>query len=176
MVALGALFGAYAIDNAQDRTDVLVVTRTVAAGEPFTTENVGVRRIAVADGVSFVRGDELPVVMRRVARVTLLAGQLLPRGAVVAERSIEAGSTIVALALEPGQAPPLRVGDSIFVIPLDRNSGGAEPIAATVFSLDSEDESSRERVVSVLTAEDNGPDIAAAAASGNLSVIVRGGQ
>lgn len=100
-----------------ERDQVLVLDRDVPAGGVLKPGDLRVVEVAADTGV--VRLEDRGTVLGRRAKVPLLAGALLAPGQVGSSAAFPAkGFSNVALAVEPGGAPPdLARGERVAVLP-----------------------------------------------------------
>ncbi|KPM50373.1 hypothetical protein ACG83_40240 [Frankia sp. R43] len=105
--------------------EVLAVARDVPAGRVLTAQDL--RPVSVGGGVDVVAADAVDAVVGRVAVVPLLAGSLLPPGAVGdGSRVPPTGQALVGAALKTGQYPPdLARGDRVAVLLTSMSTGTA---------------------------------------------------
>ncbi|WP_257155983.1 SAF domain-containing protein [Streptomyces sp. Ru87] len=139
-----------------EREEVLVLARDVPVGQVLKAGDLRVVEVA-AEG-SVVPVAERGSVLGRQARVPLVSGSLLAPGQVGTKAAFPpAGSSQVALAVEPGGAPPdLSPGQRIAVLPGPVADGKAaeeevvSAVAGTVTGVRAPEAAGGPRVVSVL--------------------------
>jgi len=104
-----------ALTPARSRSSsVLVLARSVAAGNKVVASDLKVVSLQVPHGLSVVRASDVATVVGQVARTDLAAGSLLGPSEVGAASGSAAE---VGLALKPGQYPPgLAPGDRVEVL------------------------------------------------------------
>ncbi|MBE3204744.1 hypothetical protein IHE48_27980 [Frankia sp. CH37] len=102
----------------QARRDLLLVARDVPAGQVLTAQDLRAVSVGAAGGVDVVAADGVAAVLGRVAVVPLLAGSLLPAGAVGdGSRVPPEGQALVGASLRAGQFPPgLARGDRVSIL------------------------------------------------------------
>ncbi|MEU8351637.1 SAF domain-containing protein [Streptomyces sp. NPDC048845] len=141
-----------------EREEVLVLARDVPVGQVLKAGDLRVVEVA-AEG-SVVPVAERGSVLGRQARVPLVSGSLLAPGQVGTEAAFPPeGSSQVALAVEPGGAPPdLSRGQRIAVLPGPAAEGKAaeaeektvSAVAGTVTGVRAPEAAGGPRVVTVL--------------------------
>ncbi len=116
---LAGVLGTLAIvQQAGQRTPVLVMARSVQAGQVISAADVRVAELGTAPGVATLgAGDRARVVGRRAA-VPLEAGQVLGPAVVADGPALGAGQVAMSLALAPEHAAAgqLRAGDQVAVV------------------------------------------------------------
>ena len=118
-----------------------------------------------------------------MAKVGLVPGTLLTPQHLAQTRVIPPGQSIVAVPLKTGQAPRIDTGDEVLVVPTGgstSDSGGSRPLVAggtastrtaRVQGIDRDE--SGDLIVSLLVEESAAPFIAAAASTGDISLVLR---
>ena len=173
VVGLVALFQAR-----DDRVEVLVVKKPVAAGQVVEAVDVGPAEVAGVSGAIPV-ADVDSVVGKRAAG-GLVEGQVLTEAALVESLVPEAGERLVAIRLDQGRVPGgLSPGDlvDVLAVPPEGDPGTAEQLAAPVrlaksARVDSVGETPDSAVVvTVLVADAEADPIAAHSATGQVTVV-----
>jgi SAF domain len=117
---LAAVLILYGFSQAADRTQVLRVTRDVAAGEIIPGDSLATIGVAVDATNQLVPADARESVAGHVATKPLLAGDLLSRSDLTAAPQPDDGELRVGAVLPPGRYPlDLRRGDAAIVSPTD---------------------------------------------------------
>ena len=102
------------------RHPVLVLARTVDAGAVISAADLGEARLSTDPAVHDVPTSRRDAVVGRVAAVPLLAGTLLSPDALARGSVTESGTSVVGLALRPGQAPAdLHRTDQVMLVMTD---------------------------------------------------------
>jgi len=174
--------------RAGDRTPVLAMSRTVAAGQVITAADLTVARVSADGPVSLIPSSQEAAVAGHVAATALPAGSLLTAGDVGAAPP-SAGQAILGVAVKAGQFPPdLAAGDTVDVLatPAAGGSAGAGSSAqaalpvgrAIVVSVSPQPGTPGTVVVELEVSQDAMPQVAAAAAAGqvDLATVSTGGQ
>ncbi|WP_234384679.1 SAF domain-containing protein [Streptomyces sp. MMG1121] len=140
-----------------ERAQVLVLARDVPAGQVLKPGDLRVVKVAAETGV--VPVTDRARVLGRQARVPLVAGSLLAPGQVGLSAVFPPkGFSQVALAVEPGGAPPdLARGERVAVLPGPAGTAltgdeeqAASTVAGTVTGVREPESAGGPRVVSVL--------------------------
>jgi hypothetical protein len=163
---LAAVLVLYGLSSAADRTEVLRITRDVAAGEEITADALTRVGVAVDSGSQLVPAAASADVVGKLATKAMVPGDLVSRTDVVdAPRPVD-GERRVGAVLVPGRYPlDLRRGDLALATATD---GEASPASVRVLEL----RPAREGVEVVLAVPaDAGPGIAQLAAQNRLAVV-----
>ena len=178
--------------RAGDRTPVLEVSRTVAAGRVITAADLTVARVSADGPVSLIPSSQEAAVAGHTAAAALPAGSLLTAGD-IGPAPPPAGQAMLGVAVKPGQFPPdLVAGDTVDVLatqagPATGASTGAGSSAqaalpvgrAIVVSVSPQPSAPGTVVVELQVSQDAMPQVAAAAAAGQIdlaAVPTAGGQ
>lgn len=109
-----------------ERRPVLVVTRSLTAGQVLTDSDLGQARVAADPGVAVIDAARRPAVLGRPVAVDVRPGSLLTEHALGEPEVPAAGEAVVALSVKPGRYPPrLAAGASVLVVPVARENGAA---------------------------------------------------
>ncbi len=118
LLLVGVLGTLAIVRQAGQRTPVLVMARTVQAGQVIGAQDVRVAELGIASGVATLgAGDRARVVGRRAA-VPLEAGQVLGPAVVADGPALGSGQVAMSVALAPEHAAAglLRAGDRVAVV------------------------------------------------------------
>ncbi|MDQ6840222.1 MAG: SAF domain-containing protein [Actinomycetota bacterium] len=164
------------------RTQVLVISKPIAAGAPIHAGDIRSAGVAADSSVRGIRASQAGTVIGRLAADNLAPGSLLVSSELAAGPRVAKGSTIVGLALKPGFLPAsLAPQDAVAV--LDTPTGSASSTGATgavlassavVFSVGSSPDN-QTTLVSVQVPAASAPAVAGANAQGNISLVLVGG-
>ncbi|OHV23991.1 hypothetical protein BBK14_23715 [Parafrankia soli] len=175
----------------EGRRELLVVARDVPAGRVLTVQDLRPVSVGAGAGVDVVAAGAVDAVVGRVAVVPLVAGSLLPPGAVGdASRVPPAGQAMVGAALKAGQYPPeLARGDGVSVILTAASPSGVDPavsapstgssarsVSGLVVAVQGDEVDPAGAggvVVSLQVAEGDAETVAEAAAAGRVALVVR---
>jgi Flp pilus assembly protein CpaB len=116
---LAGVLGTLAIvQQAGRRTPVLVMARSVRAGQVIGTEDVRVAELGVAPGVATLGQGERARVVGRRAAAPLAEGQVLSPAAIADGLELGAGQVAMSLAVAPEHAAAgqVRAGDQVAVV------------------------------------------------------------
>lgn len=176
-------------------TEVLALTRPVAAGQVLSPGDLGAVRVSTGGGLGLVAATGEAAVVGRPAAVPLAAGSLLVGSDLGAPPASSAGFDVVAVALKAGQFPPdLAPGDRVQVVAVGPGSSGSVssgsvssgtgrtvtpaltsgsggPVLAIVVGLQIPAVSSGGDTVISLQVADTNADAVAVAAAGEISLV-----
>jgi len=172
--------------RAGGRQEVLVVSKSLSAGQVLSPSDLRTAQLSVASGVATFPASELSDVIGRPVSSNLTSGTLLTASDVTQAIGPPSGRAVIGLALKPGQYPPeVASGERVLIV----ISGGAAgtsvsstslsstaadtPVEATVIGVESAPANSSESlVVTIELAEGNGAAVTSAASAGNVSLAV----
>lgn len=116
--------------QASERHDVLVLRRSVAAGELLTAEDLGVIAVGTDDGVPSIAADRFDDVVGQHARYGLAAGALLIDDNLQAGPLVTPGRALVSVVAASGNVPAeVTVGDDVALVLVDDQSCGASAVS-----------------------------------------------
>jgi len=179
VVAVCALLFAEGWLQAGNRKPVLAVVRAVAPGQALTAADLQVVRVSAAGPVSLVPAAEEPGMLGRPAAGPLPAGALLTL-ADVGPAAPAAGQDDLGVAVKAGQYPPdLSAGQTVDVLatPAPSSATSSQDVPspalpagqAVVLAVD-QDASSGTTVVELRLSQNAVPQVAAAAATGQIAL------
>jgi hypothetical protein len=180
VVAVCALVSAGGWERAGDRQPVLALAHDVPAGQLLTASDLQVVRVSAGGPVSLVPAGQEASIVGRPAAVPLLAGALLtPGDAGLAGPA--AGQADLGVAVKAGQYPPdLSAGQTVDVLTTPALSSGGSAQAAPAPALPagqgvvlgvSVDPGSGTTVVELALSQNAVPQVAAAAAAGQIVLV-----
>jgi hypothetical protein len=191
LVAGCALAFALAWLRAGDRTPVLALARTVAAGQVITSADLTVAHVSVQGPVTLIPAGQEAAVTGRAAAVGLSAGSLLTAAGLGAPPP-PAGQALLGVAVKAGQFPPgLAAGATVDVLatPAEVASGSqpgggnagqvALPVGrAVVDAVTAQPGTPGALVVELQVYQDAVPQVVAAASTGqiDLAAVPAGGN
>jgi hypothetical protein len=164
-------------NSVRHRAQVLVIAQVVPAGSTIEAGDLTVAGISAGPQVSAIPASAEASVLGKVATVPLARGSLLERSEVGSGPAIPAGSSVVGLDLKDGTFPAgLPAGAQVEVVATPSQTGsstGGAVLAenATVLSL-AVDPSGAGDLVSVVVPVGEAASVAAAGASGNVSLVM----
>lgn len=177
--------------RAGDRVPVLAMSRTVPAGQVISADDLTTARVSADGPVSLIPASQEAAVTGHTAATALPAGSLLTAGDIGAAPP-GTGQAMLGVAVKAGQFPPdLAAGDTVDVLatPADQATGGtsgagssgqaALPVGrAIVVSVSPQPATPGMVVVELEVSQDAMPQVAAAAAAGqiDLATVPTGGQ
>jgi hypothetical protein len=186
-VVAGALVFLVLYSSMNDRRAVLVVARSVPAGQLISGADLAVVRVSPSDGVATMAASSAPDVVGKTAAVGLVPGALLAPSQVGAVSTLQADQAVVGVALKPGQAPPsLRPGARVEVVDTVAGTAGepARPVVLSTTAVVScavkegastcgtASSTTGITVVSLTLPVGEAPVVTAAASDGGLSLVV----
>jgi len=143
LVVVCALGFALAAGNVDHRRAVLALSRPVTVGQRLSSADVASVRVSAGSGVATLPSSALSEVVGQTVAVSLPAGALLSRAELGAV-ALPAGQAVVAVAVQPGQAPPdLAEGEHVALVRVptsgaaagaSASGSGSESGAASVWS------------------------------------------
>ena len=183
VVLAGGLFGAITLARVADRTPVLALAGPIERGETLTADHLRTVHVAADEPLDLVPADRRGELVGLTAVSSLPAGSLLTRGQFTDGPRLEAGSSVVGLALQPGEYPTaaLAPGDRVEVVrtpdPTGVRGDGAAGAAvltddAEVFAVEALSETSPVLMVSLTVPREVAPAIAAAGAQGRVRLVL----
>jgi hypothetical protein len=165
--------------QAGHRQPVLALARAVTAGQVLTPADLTVVRVSAAGPVSVLPASQEDMVLGRPTAAALPAGALLTASEIGAPAPA-AGQEVLGVAVKPGQYPPgLSAGQVVDVLSTPAAASGAGSGAAgaalpvgraVVLSVGYPASTPGVTVVELQTSQDAVPQVAAAAASGQISL------
>ena len=183
LVAAAVLLGvvvwlvvATGLERASERVQVWSVASEVSRGEVVEQAQLAPTEVAVTDasGVLAVSDARVAELVGGLWAADLPAGTLVSSGLIVARLEVGAGQALVGLALGPGGWPSasLRAGDTVMVVRTG-NTSGILVDRATVDSVTPlGDAVSGTRLVTVVVPQGAAAEVAAAAAAGDVALVV----
>jgi hypothetical protein len=169
LAALGfVLFNAASVQ----RSPVLALATDVQRGQVVTVEDLQVVHVGSDDVLALTSADRSDLLVGRAAVTDLTAGTLLTEDQVVAGATLTPGAGVVGLALAPGQypTPHLSIGDLVTVVEvadeLDVLVEAAEVVGSEPVGTQGQ------RFISLQTGEPDATTVAAAAATGEVRLVL----
>lgn len=173
-MAIGALAFGLARSSIDHRVAVLAVVQNVTAGQQLSSSDLGVVEVSASSGLAVVPASEEPSMIGRTVSTSLVAGGLLVPAELGSPVAVKPGDGVVAVDLHQGAVPSsLQPGSSVIVVDTaaGAGSGGRVIGQATVLSISGPD-GSGDMSLSLVAPVGAAPTVAAAAAAGNVSVVV----
>ena len=154
------------------RTPVLALATDVLRGQVLELEDLQVAHVGTDDVLAMTPADRADLLVGRAAVTDLRAGTLLTEDQVAAGATLTPGAGVVGLALAPGQypTPQLAIGDLVTVVEVaDQLVELVE--AAEVVGIEAVG-SQGQRFISLQTGEPDAATVAAAAATGEVRLVL----
>jgi hypothetical protein len=182
VVIVGALGGAVAVSAAAASGQYLVLARDVSYGAQVSSEDLMTVRIDTPPGMSAVPAADRAEVVGLHAAMPLLRGSLLVAGMLTAE-AIPAGQHVVGITLDGDRLPAQRPapGETVLLVDIGQDTEGSitgtwrVTVTQVSTSQDGLLGSGGEVTLDVAVPAGQAPQVARAAAAGEL-VVVRTGQ
>ncbi|HKE98652.1 MAG TPA: SAF domain-containing protein [Actinomycetes bacterium] len=181
MLVTAAVAGALFL-RVGNRVPVLVMSRTVQAGQVIRDADLAEVRVATDPGVQTLPAAERPRVVGQVAAATLPKGALPTRAQVTAQAVPGPGQAKVGVVLQPGQLPAegLGPGDRVLLVAARGANTGAQggPRAGTVLVPEARvfdqrrSETSEATVVTLVVRQEDATTVARYGAAGQVGIVV----
>ena len=183
LVTLGALLTWFIVANVRDTAAVVVVRTDIARGATISAQDLTTAEINPDPNLRTVPASQLAQVVGKRAAVDLRAGTLLSAAAFADELIPPTGSSVVGLALSPGQMPaaPLQVGDKVRIIstPKDQDDPPtADPVVSITAQIVSTSQltDTQKTQVDVLVSNSDAAAVAGIAATNRVALILDSSQ
>ena len=179
LVAVSALAAVVLFSQAAAREPVLALAQPVERGQVLGSDDLMIVYVATDDPISTMSPDAAAGVVGLTAVADLDAGTLLTSAHFVSRSLLDAGEGVVGMALAPGEYPTLLLasGDRVDVVLTERalpgegSAGGVIVTSAEVFDV-AELGTQGDRFVSLRMPAEDAAEVAAAAAAGNVRLIL----
>ena len=176
LLVIGCLTTGFLITNAGDRRAVLVVTRPVRAGGTLQDQDIGEAQVSADSSIRPIAASHRSQVVGRVAGVGLVPGTLLAEGHFATGPIVGEGLAAVGLSLRPGQYPPrLRALDRVQLVRASQQGTDRPETLNEQARVLTADYNEVGATVTVIVPVGQAATIAAAAASGQVGVVLLGG-
>jgi len=179
LTMLGALTAVWLVTSAGDRTGVVVVARDVPYGAAITADDLTVAQVSVDPVVKTIPADDAGSLVGMVAAADLMAGSLLAPDQLAVAGPPGPDEVIVPMAVGGERLPAggLSAGDRLLIV--DTPTADADPpsepprtFEVTVARVGLPDLNGVS-VIDVIAADDDGPALAARAATGRFALVVQ---
>jgi len=186
LVCVGALGNVWLLGSISDSSPVLVATSPIERGAVVSREALGTVSVGLDPAVQSVPASRLEELVGQRAAVDIAAGALLTPASTTSENVPAAGLSLVGVSVTSAMMPGTRLlaGDRIRVVATlgpqgeptsDAEETGPEVFPAIVVSVVAGTDVtgvSAETVVTVQVPEVQAPALAAAAATGRVSIVL----
>lgn len=178
LVVIGGLTSAWAYSTSTTTQQVVAVRTDVPQGEVITRDDLQVIRISLDPALSSVPAERLDALVGQHAAFALTAGSLISDRAVTPTEVPAPGTSVVGLALGPGQLPagPIAVGDNVRIVSTPGKQGDVDPSALRSFRgkavVITPADASGLVGVSVQVPANQAAEIAARSATGNVALLL----
>lgn len=156
------------------RTPVLALASDVTRGQLLATDDLRVVHVGTDDLVTTMSPDQAADLVGRAAVTDLPAGALAVPGQFAAASTLTPGAGVVGLALGPGQypTPQLRIGDLVNVVVTAEGVPDRRLVEAAEVVWVEPVGTQGQRFISLLTGEGLAAEVAAAAARGEVRLVL----
>ena len=177
-ISLGALASMWAYQSTSDAQSVLAVRQTIERGDVITAEDLMTVNISVDPALKPLSADQASSVVGKHAALDMSAGGVVTQDQVTEQALPAEGSSVVGIALTPGMLPAnqIRVGDKVRVVVTpgqqgEMPTGQPDSIEAVVVGV-AKDETTGNAIVNVQVPNNEGPMLAARAATGKVALVL----
>ena len=177
-ICLGALASMWAYQSTSDAQSVLAVRQTIERGDIITADDLMTVNISVDPALKPLSADQASSVVGKHAALDMSAGGVVTQDQVTEQALPAKGSSVVGIALTPGMLPAnqIRVGDKVRVVVTpgqqgEMPTGQPDSIEAVVVGV-AKDETTGNAIVNVQVPNNEGPMLAARAATGKVALVL----
>ena len=177
-ISLGALASMWAYQSTSDAQSVLAVRQTIERGDVITADDLMTVNISVDPALKPLSADQASSVVGKHAALDMSAGGVVTQDQVTGQALPVKGSSVVGIALTPGMMPAnqIRVGDRVRVVVTpgqqgEMPTGQPDSIEAVVVGV-AKDETTGNAIVNVQVPNNEGPMLAARAATGKVALVL----
>ena len=177
-ICLGALASMWAYQSTSDAQSVLAVRQTIERGDVITAEDLMTVNISVDPALKPLSADQANSVVGKHAALDMSAGGVVTQDQITEQALPAKGSSVVGIALTPGMLPAnqIRVGDKVRVVVTPGQQGEMpttqpDSIQAVVVGV-AKDETTGNAIVNVQVPTNDGPMLAARAATGKVAIVL----
>jgi hypothetical protein len=177
-ISLGALASMWAYQSTSDAQSVLAVRQTIERGDVITADDLMTVNISVDPALKPLSADQASSVVGKHAALDMSAGGVVTQDQVTEQALPAKGSSVVGIALTPGMLPAnqIRVGDKVRVVVTpgqqgEMPTGQPDSIEAVVVGV-AKDETTGNAIVNVQVPNNEGPMLAARAATGKVAIVL----
>jgi hypothetical protein len=177
-ISLGALASMWAYQSTSDAQSVLAVRQTIERGDVITADDLMTVNISVDPALKPLSADQASSVVGKHAALDMSAGGVVTQDQVTEQALPAKGSSVVGIALTPGMLPAnqIRVGDKVRVVVTpgqqgEMPTGQPDSIEAVVVGV-AKDETTGNAIVNVQVPNNEGPMLAARAATGKVALVL----
>ena len=177
-ICLGALASMWAYQSTSDAHSVLAVRQTIERGDVITAEDLMTVNISVDPALKPLSADQADSVVGKHAALDMSAWGVVTQDQITEQALPAKGSSVVGIALTPGMLPAnqIRVGDKVRVVVTPGQQGEMpttqpDSIQAVVVGV-AKDETTGNAIVNVQVPTNDGPMLAARAATGKVAIVL----
>lgn len=179
LAMVGALTAVWLVAAAGQRSGVVVLARDVAYGATLTAQDLAVADVSLDPSVAAIPSSDVKSLVGQVAAVRLVAGSVLAPSQVTAAGPPGPGEVVVPLSLDHDRVPAggLLPGDRLLVVdtpPEQADPPSTDPaVFETIVARVGVPDLNGVVVVDVVATDDDGPALAARAATGRFALVVQ---
>lgn len=177
-ICLGALASMWAYQSTSDDHSVLAVRQTIERGDVITVDDLMTVNISVDPALKPLSADQANSVIGKHAALDMSAGGVVTQDQITEQTLPAKGSSVVGIALTPGMLPAnqIRVGDKIRVVvtpgqqgemPTDQPASNEAVVVGVA-----KDDATGNMIVNVQVPSNEGPMLAARAATGKVAIVL----
>lgn len=175
LTAVGAILGATLLTGLSGTDSYIAVREDIQRGDVIEETDLVRTQLRADSAVSPVLWDEQQFVVGQHAAVDMAAGSLVTAESVEQQSIPPYGETVVGMALTPGQtvSGDLKTGDPVRVVLIPTSADTAtapEDVDGTIANVEMSSDGTT-KLVDVIVPVENAPDVAAAAARQEVSVV-----
>ena len=164
----------WGISSASERTQALVITQPVAAGEPIPTEAIGTTGASIDDGFGRIYVDtQRDVVVGAIAVVDLEPGDLLGPTVLTGEPEALDGERLVGVVLRAGRYPSeIQAGDVGLAVRTQNQQGTGTPESTEVRVVAVTISETKEASVTLAVPDDTSATVGAWAGEDEMVLVI----
>jgi len=177
-ISLGALASMWAYQSISDARSVLAVRQTIERGDVITADDLITVNISADPALKPLSADQANTVVGKYAALDMAAGGVVTQDQITEQPLPVKGSSVVGIALAPGMLPAnqIRVGDKVRVVVTPGQQGempiGQQDSIEAVVVAVAKDETTGNTIVNVQVPNNEGPLLAARAATGKVAIVL----
>lgn len=164
----------WGVSNASDRTQALVITAPVSAGQPIPADAIGTTSASVDAGFGRIYvDDQRPFVEGAIAVVDLSPGDLLGPTMVTGQPDTLVGERLVGLVLRAGRFPSeMQAGDTGLAVRTSTQQDADGPETAAVRVVAVAVSETQEASITLAVADDLSPRVGSWAGQDEMVLVI----
>jgi Flp pilus assembly protein CpaB len=178
LIVGGAAVAALLAMRVDERVPVLVAEKPIAAGQQITEDALGTTDVA-SEGTLLIPESQLSQVVGQYASRSIEPDQLIDTAMLQTSGMLTEGSVAVGASLAAGRMPAsgLFAGDVVDLISVDADGKGRvivenARVSSTGAPASTDSPAGAASIITVIVERDDAPEVAAANAGGQLSVVL----